>query len=510
MLDFRDDQDSAGPCFGVSKCRADWNTVELEGTGRVGRIDGYSVALAALDGGEPPSLDRLAVTVRNPDGGLVFQTELEVTSGQGLRADGYLPLPEPGGPVVLDSFADVAGTTLEAHAPDVAFVGGWDEVTFEGWRIETVDGRSVAANVIGTGEPFYATSDAGLINAEIETVLRWEEGEAGVVFRYADAGNHWEFLFDGGGRMELRKVVGATTTVVAARRFEWGDRGKTRVARVVLEGERIRALIDRREMFDLVDGDLHGFTRAGIYYRREPMALWDSFSVSSLGPFPAPVPTPAPPPALPESLVFDTFSEAAPVALTAHVPDKVAAGAWSAGAGGIGSGSWHVGPEALVETSGADRDLHAIIDAGAPDVDVRVDVLWNGGGAGLVFRYRDEGNWFKVWYDGHAELVAASFTSPPGGSPVFQELGRVAVEWAAGEVHRLRVRRNGDSIRIYGEADQVLMWRVVGGLAETTLVGVFARNTTSTAFDNFIVAASEPLHQPDPPPPTAGPTPTPV
>ena len=512
-LELSDDQSSAGPCVGVKKCRADWNSTDLTGTGRIGRTDGYSVALTALDGGDPPSLDVLAVTVLDPEGATVFDGELAITSGKGLLAHNYLPLPEMNGPVVLDTFTDGAGTPLESHVPDITFEGGWDEVRFEGWRIDTVDGESVALNSIGTGEPFYATGDAGVINAEVQANLTWAEGEAGIVFRYVDPANHWEFIYDGDSQLELRKVVGGVSTVVAARRFRWGDVGKTRIARVALEDGRVRAFVDDRKQFDIVDGDLHGFTRAGVYYQRAPMALWDAYSVSSLGAFPAPSPTPEPPPTIAESLVFDTFTEATPVDLTAHTPEKVSAGGWSTGSGGVGKGTWRAGTDTVTEATGADTDLHAIIDAGETDIDVRVDILWNGGGshagAGLVFRYQDEGNWFKVWYDGFAELIAASFTSPPGGTPRFQELGRVAVEWAPGETHRLRVRRNGDSIRIYGESDQVLMWRVVGGLSESTRVGLFARNTTQTAFDNFIVAPAEPLAQPDPPPPPPGPTPTP-
>ena len=342
-LGFSDDQGSAGPCVGVKKCRADWNSTGLTGTGRIGRTEGYTVALTALDGGDPPSLDLLTVTVRDPEGAAVFDGEFTITSGKGLLAHNYPPLPEMNGPVVLDTFTDGAGTSLESHVPDIAFMGGWDEVRFEGWRIETVDGESVAVNSIGTGEPFYATSDAGVINAEVEANLTWAEGEAGIVFRYVDPANHWEFVYDGDGHLELRKVVGGVSAVVDARRFRWGDPGETRVARVALEDGRVQAFLDGRKQLDIVDQDLHGYTRAGVYYQRAPMALWEAYSVSSLGAFPAPSPTPEPPPTIAESLVFDTFTEATPVDLTAHTPEKVSAGGWSTGSGGIGKGTWRGG-----------------------------------------------------------------------------------------------------------------------------------------------------------------------
>jgi len=119
-LEFSDDQGSAGPCVGVRKCGADWNSTDLTGTGRIGRTEGYTVALTALDGGDPPSLDVLAVTVLDPEGATVFDGELAITSGKGLLAHNYLPLPEMNGPVVLDTFTDGAGTSLESHVPDIA------------------------------------------------------------------------------------------------------------------------------------------------------------------------------------------------------------------------------------------------------------------------------------------------------------------------------------------------------------------------------------------------------
>ena len=163
---------------------------------------------------------------------------------------------------------------------------------------------------------------------------------------------------------------------------------------------------------------------------------------------------------------------------------------------------------------GAVADFHAIIDAGSPDIDTRVDVAWddpksNPGGAGLtgvVVRYVDEDNWTKIFFDGGTELVMGKRVS---GGP-FIEMGRVSVDWQLGETHRLRVKRNGDSIRVYEDIDSLLMFKIDTDHATSTLTGLFAKNLDDSTFDNFVVTASEALPEPDPPAPPVGPTPTPT
>ncbi|MCH7734265.1 MAG: hypothetical protein IH961_03500, partial [Chloroflexi bacterium] len=510
-LELSDDQGAGDPCSGITECDADWNTADLTGTGKLGSTDGHAVTLTAVDGGSDASSDRLIVEIRDSLNALVLSITGTPTLGTGLRVRNLLSLPTAGSYIVQDHFEDTGGTPLESHAANVDFLGrGWNEQAYREWFIESNE----VSNLAGAQSPFYAISDAGLINVEIKADVTWTVGEVGLLFRYQDKENHWQFIYDGGKKLLLRKIEGGVTTTFPSLNFEWGKAGKVRELSVTLEDGDIVAKVGNSKKFDITDTTHQGQTRHGLYFQLQETASIDNFTVASLGGTPG-APPPIPPlPNIADSLVFDTFTEGSVISLTSHTPEKDTIGnGWKTGTGGIGSGSWTAGTSTATEIDGAAADVHAIIDTGSADIDIRVDITWDDpaskpggvGLAGLVIRYEDESNWTKVWFDGVTELVLAEAV---GGS--FKELRRVSVDWRQGETHRLRVKRNGDSIRVYEDTDSLLMLRIETKHATSTKIGLFAHNLDTSTFDNFVVTASADLPEPDPDPPPVDPTPTPT
>ena len=84
----------------------------------------------------------------------------------------------------------------------------------------------------------------------------------------------------------------------------------------------------------------------------------------------------------------------------------------------------------------ASGDNRSVIDTGVADCRVSADVTWQGGFAGLVFRYTDESNWAMFWLDGASSLL---MYRKAAGS--LRYLGAAGFSWGgAGTTRRLEVR----------------------------------------------------------------------
>jgi len=519
-LEFVDDLESLGPCGLSVGCDANWNTVSFDGVGSIGKDKNISASVEVLDGGADASSDLLRVLIKDSEETVIHDLELSIvpsTSGKpkknrdNITARGFIEFVPSDLPIITDTFTDVVGSSLEDHTPELVQDGGWDDVVFDTWRVQTIKGGTGAANFSGTDNRYIATTDAGYFNSTIEVDVTYVEGATGLVFRYLDSENHFRLEYDGNKSLSLVKVQAGVETELAKKKFT--SKGADGKIRVELDGDSIAARYGKTKL-NVSDSFQQLVTRSGMIYSRPTQAVWDSFNVHSLGEFPVTSPPLDPAPSIAESVIYDTFTEAGSVSLASHIPDKDAGSGWSTGAGGIGEGTWVVETDSARQTILPDiGDLHAVIDAGVADVDIRVDVHWRDAGAGdppfrtagLVFRYESESDWYKVFYVESGELILAKFTNPGG----FKEVGRVAVEWDDDSVHRLRVRKNGNSIRVYGDTDQLLIFRSDSSLAGSTNVGLFTRGADDIKFDNFIVAPSASLPVPDPDPPPPGPTPTP-
>ena len=407
-----------------------------------------------------------------------------------LAAGAKAPKPPKEKPVVvvLDRFAG-AGSSLESHAPKADREGGGWTVALGQWQVE----RGRAEEITGQDTPYRAVIDPNVVNVEISTEVTWPgSAEVGLVFRYEDADNWFGYLYDG-RQVKLAKSVGGELTTLKRRAARW-QAGESRVMAVTVDGSEIAATLDGKEGLRVDDSDLQGRRKVGFYYVRETETEFTEFEVRALGP--AVTPGILSFPGIEDSVLFDSFGGSG--ALSAHSPDKAPAGGWSEA-----SGAWQVSGGEASETTGSNVDNRAFIDSGLTDVDLYADVTWQGGLAGVVYRYADEWNWYMSWTDG-GHLLTGRLA---GGA--FSLLRVMPFDWGpAGTTRTMRVRINGTSIRIY--VDEDLPLSILLGeddLASESGVGLFSRSGPASTFDRLAAAPAPALPVPDPDPPPPGPDP---
>jgi hypothetical protein len=422
----------------------------------------------------------------------------------------------PGPVVVRDRFIGAAGTPLSSHAPDVDEVGGgWQQTPGSDFRLT---GPTTGANglgererpgngesdrrfgsngavrdVTGKGTPYYAIVNAGISDIDLSVDFKRSEqpGEYGLVFRYADASNNLQLVYDG-DRLKLRKRVSGVETVLQERAAAWPE-GTTRKIRVTDKAGVISAHLGQRELFRSTDATLLGNTRVGLYNVNNSASSVREFEVTALGP----QPTPTPEPLLP-AVIVDHFDEVGPTPLPLHVPDLAPAGAsWTSL-----SGDWTVasGQAQLTGFSGPCCDRVTAIQTGLTEADITVDMTWNGGAAGISWGVDAYNNRAIAFWDGF--FLVAGRIEPSTGS--FVEMGRAPHSWAAGQTKKLRVRLNGTNARFYvddpsvagDEAAPVIL--VIGTtMGASKSAGLFS-TSAGNLFDNFVVRPSPVLLQPDP------------
>ena len=139
-----------------------------------------------------------------------------------------------------------------AHAAD-SLVGDGDQTlrakTAEiggNWRIYANDFAQIDDNRVRDTALLYPGAPSGLIHA----VMTWiGVGKAGLVFRAADAHNHWALRL-GAGEARLEIVQDGVAETIAAAAFADLDDGKPRSVQVLDDGSTIAAFLDGTLLFD--------------------------------------------------------------------------------------------------------------------------------------------------------------------------------------------------------------------------------------------------------------------
>ena len=384
--------------------------------------------------------------------------------------------------IVRDRFAGPP-SALESHSPAADRKGGGWQVAAGQWQIE----RRRVEEVTGQDTPYRAVIDPNAVNVELSAAVTWPgSAEVGLVFRYEDAQNWFGYLFDG-RHLKLVKSVGGELTTMKRRSVRWKP-DDAHVMSVTVDGEQITAALDGKRRLSLSDRDLQGNRKVGFYYTRETKTWFREFEVKALGPEVEPGTLAFPDAG--DAVLFDSFDGSG--ALADHMPDTAPAGGWT-----MASGVWQVSDGEASETTGFNVDNRAFIDSGLTDIDLYVDVAWHGGRAGVVYRYADELNWYMSWTDGSYVLTGKLV----GGE--FNLLRILPFDWGpAGTSRTMRVRINGDSIRVYVDEDLPLSLVVDPDLGSNTSVGLFSRGDAASSFSRLGVAVPPPLPGPDilPPP----------
>ncbi len=398
-------------------------------------------------------------------------------------ATGSPPTAPPSSIVIFDTF-NGAPQPLVGHQPNVDTVGGgWQSVNGD-WQI----GRGRAFDVLGYSTPYFTTINPNASNYKVSIDVTWfGASDAGLIFRYVDESNYYSAVFTG-RHFELRKTVAGRTAAIKRTPINWNP-FETKTIAVKVDDTSITATVENKTL-QILD-TRHEFARnVGAIVQRTANDEFKNFEVRALGPPVSPESIVLP--ALIDSVIFDSFTDATdPISLSAHAPEKAPSGsAWIEH-----DGTWTVTGGIAEETTGSSSaDLRATIDAGIADVDIYTNLTWNGGRAGVVYRYVDNDNWWMTWTDGNL-LLTASLDSTDG----FIMRSIVPFDWGpAGTTRPLRVRINGFGIRVYADYSDIPRVRVVSDLRlGSTRVGLFNRQSPGNEFKEFVVAPSPALPVPD-------------
>jgi len=392
-------------------------------------------------------------------------------------ATDFPPLPDPAekpplppGFVLYDSFSDIPAWWNGIHVPDL-------HPEFRQWSVDT--GHWLAnfdqlTEATGALSDQRAVIDTGVEDSLIEVEIDWESGRAGVAFRYRDEKNWAMAWYDGFGEIVLGKVVEGRFAEMG--RFKTKvEQGKKIKLTVWVEDDTATVRVEKKTLGSFDVSELSNSTFVGLFSRNVDPARFDNLAVAASEDQPnldgldfAQV-------------VFDSFTEEVPMSIASgdHKIDQVPGGAqWVdyAGHWRISSGSAHF---AHVFHS----DVRTAIPSIAGDQRVSADIRYDGGSAGINFRYLHEGSWYMFWFDGRELLLAKNVEWN------FTMLGRQGVDWGPlGTVRTLSIVSNGETITAF--IDGVDLFNAVGhnDLIEQPRAGLFGWGVPiTTTFDNFSV-----------------------
>ena len=291
----------------------------------------------------------------------------------------------------------------------------------------------------------------------------------GVVFRYADESNYYRFSISTADHVRrLIKVVDAMPSTL------WEAPGgyapeTEHLFTVDTFGTRLVGYFDGERQFDL-DDDALPTGRIGVYTANNPGAAFGSVRVSQ-------------PPVEAAALFTDAFAQGDLSAWTLVSEATV-----------DGPPNWTASDGLLAQTSGAyeppidlaDVTKHGLLAlAGDPtwgDVVVRTRLESAGEGAiGVVFRYRDEDNYYRFSMD--RELGYRRLVKNVGG--VFTVLWEDALAYEAGRSYELVVVANG--ARLCGYLDRVPLFVVEDAALATGQIGLYCWRNPGAKFSSVTI-----------------------
>jgi hypothetical protein len=396
------------------------------------------------------------------------------------------------GQILSFDFATVAWHLLPGVATDIA-VGGEGSVwvvgtqaapgghltyRWDGLKWEPFAGQGAVAIAVGPdGNPWVVTDagaiarwvghvarkpgtyvlggPSGLTDLQVNVRLRSDSnGALGVLFRYRDDANYYRFSMDRDGnyRRLVKKVDGAITLL-------WEDwfqytLGKSYDLRLRAEGSCLTGYLDGVRIFRVRDFS-HREGRVGFYSHANPSARFDRVLVTSaqraVGPW----------------TVRDEADQGSP-------------------------SRWRV-------RDGSLRQLSVIGDADPAMTDGSLvcagNAIWGGyratadvvsvaqGAVGLLFRYRDDGNYYRFALDAQRGVRVLSKVV----DGVSSELWQAAGSDPEGERVRLAVAVAGSELT--GYVDGKRLFKVVDSTHRSGGVGVHCRRTANAQIERVEVQA---------------------
>ncbi len=216
----------------------------------------------APSGNEPPALTDFGLVVE--DEGVLLVRLIELAR-------------------VADSFTDVPGTLLTAHAPDYDSQGGGWSVSGGAWTIRA-DNRLEQTTISSTERAWI---DVAVTGVRVAVNFIWEEGSAGVVFRHLDSNNFWR-CYSNGTDLLMQKTVSGSTSLIGSIVKSVTPSTEHNITVVVDSSNNVSCWLDGTPGTDdpditTVDSDLSSEDDAGLYSVRtaatDPITSYDNFTV---------------------------------------------------------------------------------------------------------------------------------------------------------------------------------------------------------------------------------------
>jgi len=404
----------------------------------------------------------------------------------------------PAGARVYDSFTFYNGDLIQNRPPDLDPSGtGWS-VKGGTWRFFSFQVGQLYEDR-GDQLPFI---DTGVDQYEIESEQLWDGGRTGIAFGATrpDSRNTFLFFKQADDSVVLGKKIGGVFFTLGTSRVRSWKFGKDETLKVQVRGDRLKAYVGKRKVFDVTDGDLPGATWAGLFRNGFHTDRFDDFLVR-LAPG-ALEPTPVPPPV---PVVVDDFERGGTLVGTAPPLAPPSATwvqmTWFDPERTLPRGEWEMSGGTVSELGTSDygfADRRAAVESGLADAEVSIEITRGGTPwttwfgryqiprMGLSARVSADGSqWVILFYDGMADLVAYCNSGPLGRA--------VGVSWPVGATRTLGVRAAGDSLTF--SLDGVPQFSTTHSGGQTnTLHGLFSADIETgfeNLYDNFMVTPLE-------------------
>ncbi len=411
------------------------------------------------------------------------------------RDDDDRSTPNPSAPVVLDSFSAPDGTPIESHTgTEVASGGGWSEIAGI-WHISggvlTLESPN-PARPSGDHIVVIPSEDAPL--QEISADVTWHGGLAGLAWNVSDA-SAYSLLFWDGATLVVGRVEGGAFLERGRREVTWAP-GQTRNLRIRLQDGHAFVYVDDSEPIMLAFGiENPSILNAGVFDRFNAGNSFDNFTVrTSPASQDLPVLVPDPPigppdPATPpdDAWLYDSFNSSAFSLLRFRTPEiDPSGGGWT-----DDDSFWMILDQQASEQSGVfgpdGFDRFAAIDTGTDSYQLRSNVEWDGGRAGVFFGGRGTGNddagrngfiFFRSGDVLHVGQLIGGVYFPIDSTDKFN--------WVAGRTKTLRVDVEGDRATLRLNGKRIFRFRN-SALQDSTWAGLFQRGGQDERYEDFTI-----------------------
>lgn len=176
--------------------------------------------------------------------------------------------------LVLDNFADIDGTTLPNHTPDVDEVGsGWTDV---------IAGITIESNRASDNQgDRRAVIDSGAADVVMVCNMVISDNGQGFIFRFQDSTHFFIAITNALSNASQVWINNAGFSNIASFAHVWNS-GDAVEIRLTLSGDSIKVEYDDVEEIDIINSNFQTETEHGLYQDVSSPSVdgtWDAFSI---------------------------------------------------------------------------------------------------------------------------------------------------------------------------------------------------------------------------------------